>query len=339
MSDFIRFFFTNDGLIHSVETQNVEFGTQVANASSWDEFVSEFDYYYCHSEQSNCFQTGESRNIILEKFDLETNTALVGTIQKRGTNHFFEAEILQVNEQYYSFNEIIEIIVNKIRNPIVGLIAASDFYINYGEEFQLDKKEYFKLTRNYADKMAEFVDQFILLMRLDENQENVFDEPVLFKPILNDVLKKYNKQIQDFSLHVVDYTTDSLFCQGSEELIQMAVKQIFLNSIQFGDTHRTIRLENVIEPNFCGISITDHGFGIKPEHALHIFKRFYRANKDTVRNHIYGFGLGLCLVKAIVKKLNGRIRVCSNASIGTHFSLLFPSKLVVEKPYSTELFL
>lgn len=205
------------------------------------------------------------------------------------------------------------------------MIAASELYINYGEEFQLDKKEYFKLTRNYAVKMAEFVDQFILLMRLDENQENVLDEPVLFKPILNDVLKKHNKQIQDFSLHVVDNTTDSLICQGSEELIRMAVKQIFLNSVQFGDTHRTIRLENAIEPNFCGISITDHGFGIKPEHAPHIFKRFYRAKEDTVRNHTDGIGLGLRLVKAIVRKLNGRIKVCSNPSVGTQFSLLFPT--------------
>lgn len=43
MSDFIRFFITNDGKIHSVETQNVEIGTQVASTSSWDEFVSAFD--------------------------------------------------------------------------------------------------------------------------------------------------------------------------------------------------------------------------------------------------------------------------------------------------------
>lgn len=335
MSDFIRFIITNEGKIHSVETQNVEIGTQAANASSWDEFAGEFDYYYCHSEQSNCFQTGESSNIILEKFGSETNTALVGTVQKKGTIHFFEAEIFHVNEQHYQFNEIIEIIVNEIRNPIVGLIAASDLYINYGEEFKLDKNEYFNLSRNYAIRMAEFVDQVILLMRLDENQQSVFDEPVLFKPILKDVLKKYNKQIQNFSLHVVDNTTDSQFCLGSEELIQMAVKQIFLNSIQFGDANRTIRLDNAIEPNFQGISITDHGFGIKPEHALHIFERFYRAKKETVRNHTDGIGLGLCLVKAIVRKHKGRIKVCSKPSIGTQFSLLFPSKLVVEAPYST----
>jgi signal transduction histidine kinase len=330
MSVFIRFKITNEGKIHSVETQNMDMLDCALQSKNWDDFTSQFDYYYCYSEKSTCFYQSDSSEIILEKFGSNSNIALVGKVINHENGHQFEAEIFHTNEQHYQFNEFIEIIVNEIRNPIVGLIAASDLYINYGEEFQLDKDEYFQLSRNYAVRMAEFVDQVLLLMRLNEDQNTEFEEPVLFKPILNDLKKKYKKHVEAHSIGIIDHTDEAQFCMGSDELIQMAVKQVFLNSIQFGESNRTIIIDNASELHFRGLSITDFGYGIKPEQALHIFERFYRVKKETVRHHIDGIGLGLCLVKAIVRKHKGRIKVCSKPTIGTQFTLLFPSKVVEE---------
>jgi signal transduction histidine kinase len=67
------------------------------------------------------------------------------------------------------------------------------------------------------------------------------------------------------------------------------------------------------------ITISDNGLGIGKEHLSRVFDMFYRAHEYSK-----GSGLGLYIVKEILDKLKGSIRVKSEEREGTMFTIVIP---------------
>lgn len=110
------------------------------------------------------------------------------------------------------------------------------------------------------------------------------------------------------------------------------LKQIFINII-----HNAIKFSNVggiidviltkEDDQYLNISIRDYGIGIDPVKKDLIFSAFYRVDEDRARNEGEGgAGLGLYLVKQVVDKHNGRIKVDSEIDEGTNITILLPIK-------------
>ncbi len=95
--------------------------------------------------------------------------------------------------------------------------------------------------------------------------------------------------------------------------------------------HREVeRLQGMVESlldmrdDECVIHIKDEGIGIPPEHIERIFERFYRV--DASRNQQSGGrGIGLSIVKQIIKQHGGRITIKSTVQVGTTLSIYFNS--------------
>ena len=74
------------------------------------------------------------------------------------------------------------------------------------------------------------------------------------------------------------------------------------------------------------ISILDTGPGIAQEHQQAIFEKFHQIEQGHTRKHA-GAGLGLAIVRELVRLLQGEIIVQSELGRGAMFSLILPSKL------------
>jgi signal transduction histidine kinase len=70
-----------------------------------------------------------------------------------------------------------------------------------------------------------------------------------------------------------------------------------------------------------GLTVADHGIGMKPEEAERAFERFYRADAS---GSIPGTGLGLALVKEIVEIHGGQVELRSAPGEGTAVTLWLP---------------
>lgn len=67
------------------------------------------------------------------------------------------------------------------------------------------------------------------------------------------------------------------------------------------------------------ISVTDHGVGLPPEKADHIFNAFFTTKPE-------GTGLGLAITRSILESHGGRVWATANPERGTTFHFTLPSK-------------
>lgn len=72
------------------------------------------------------------------------------------------------------------------------------------------------------------------------------------------------------------------------------------------------------------ISINDSGIGINPDQLPYIFERFFRIDPSRERGTEGGSGIGLALVRELVRSAGGLIRVASTPGRGTTFYLYLP---------------
>ena len=70
------------------------------------------------------------------------------------------------------------------------------------------------------------------------------------------------------------------------------------------------------------VAFRDTGVGIAPEELAKIWDRLYRGDKSRAQR---GLGLGLSLVRAIVRAHGGRVEVASEVGSGSLFTVYLPA--------------
>jgi signal transduction histidine kinase len=114
---------------------------------------------------------------------------------------------------------------------------------------------------------------------------------------------------------------NGLTIRGDEQLIKTVLVNLIENGCKYSLDH-TINV--FIEPSSSGLTIVfkDGGIGILPEDIPNVFEPFYRgSNTQNVKGH----GIGLSMVKGIIKLHKGSIRLVSNIGSGTTITVDLPT--------------
>ena len=72
---------------------------------------------------------------------------------------------------------------------------------------------------------------------------------------------------------------------------------------------------------YCEICVEDRGIGMTEEEIPKVFQRFYRGKQVQQKP---GVGIGLYLVREIVKKQKGYVKIKSQPGQGSRISLFLP---------------
>jgi signal transduction histidine kinase len=104
--------------------------------------------------------------------------------------------------------------------------------------------------------------------------------------------------------------------------IVQVLENLLSNAIKFSPDGGKIVVGGKTEGNFYRITVADEGIGMTPEQIEKIFIKFYRADNSSAARS--GMGLGMSIVKHIVDRHGGSIRVESEMGRGTAVSFTVP---------------
>jgi len=101
------------------------------------------------------------------------------------------------------------------------------------------------------------------------------------------------------------------FISGDLRELKTAFENLFDNAVKYSNFKPEISVKTrLVQSKYVEIHIKDRGIGIPPGELKRIFRRFYRVQTDLT-DTAKGTGLGLYIVRAIIKKHGGRIFVKS----------------------------
>jgi len=105
--------------------------------------------------------------------------------------------------------------------------------------------------------------------------------------------------------------------------IKQAIHNLLSNAIKYSPEKSAINICSELEINHITVSVQDSGMGISPDDQHKLFSRYYRAESDEVKSK-KGSGIGLYLVKEIVRLHRGKVWVESSPGSGAVFRFSIP---------------
>ncbi len=158
-----------------------------------------------------------------------------------------------------------------------------------------------------------------LLARWGKEDKEILEESI------DAIMKEANsmKELVEKHRRIEAPVLEDVMVYGDEQALKQAIRVFIDNAIKYTADGDTIRISCKNQEGTCIIIIEDTGIGMKKEEIKQIFERFYRA--DSVRNGgVEGHRLGLSIVKLIILKHVGTIRVRSQFEKGSKFTIVLP---------------
>ena len=110
--------------------------------------------------------------------------------------------------------------------------------------------------------------------------------------------------------------------RASQEHLSTLVSNLLRNAVTYSDPGGAVEVSVRAWPGRATFRVRDHGIGIPEEHLARIFDEHFRS-KNAVRHDPNGNGMGLAIVKEIVRLHGATIEVASTVGEGTHFTVAF----------------
>lgn len=118
-------------------------------------------------------------------------------------------------------------------------------------------------------------------------------------------------------------TGDLPQCWGDETQLGQVFSNLIDNAIKYRDpvAPGLIRIQGQILDDYAVYHVEDNGIGIAPNHQEHVFEIFHRLAPD---GEVPGEGLGLSVVRRILDRHDGDIRLQSTPGVGSRFTVILP---------------
>jgi signal transduction histidine kinase len=221
-------------------------------------------------------------------------------------------EAAEIEKQKYIMG-----VVHEIKTPLSAVHSYLDIIL---EKFlgPLDPKVEEKLvrTRYRSQEAIALIDDILKVSRI-----KLLDELNLEKidpyEIVCQLTGKQSSNIQKKSikLEINDLRRSKSFIDGDRFLLEIALSNLINNAVKYTGYNGHVEVELTEHENKVMITVSDSGVGIPPEDIEKVFNDFYRAANIRHKNYD-GTGMGLTIVRQILKRHGGEISVISPSKLG-----------------------
>lgn len=207
---------------------------------------------------------------------------------------------------------------HELRTPLAVLQTKLDVFKKKDRE-QKEYDELIATMETYTSRLSAIITSLLELTETSELGE-IEDVP------LNSVIKTVVDDLEPIAQkNTVSICVESqpLTVRGNTNLLYRAFYNLVENAIRYNHEEGSVNITMTAEDQASVITISDTGEGITSEQRELIFEPFYRVNKSRSRE-FGGAGIGLSLVKTILKRHNATITVDENTPQGSVFTVTFP---------------
>lgn len=216
-------------------------------------------------------------------------------------------------------NEILGIVAHDLRNPLAAIKTIA-LLMEDDETVNADNQDNLQMIKSACDKAVSIINDLL------ETAQNEISDLDFEATELNDFLQKVVsewKRNTNARVNLLYYGTDEPVYSGiNAEKMQRVMDNLISNAIKFsGNSNVEISLQTLNSKVI--INVKDFGMGIPNDLLPFIFDRFSKASRKGVRGE-ESVGLGLSIVRQIIKKHGGEIEVDSVEQHGTTFTITLP---------------
>ena len=243
-----------------------------------------------------------------------------------------ENQVKELNQLSVSYNRMLERLseafeiqrqftanaAHELRTPLALMQVQLDLYhSNSHPDNDADTVQMIKMVTEQNDRLNKMVKT---LLDMSELQTVGRDDEIILDALVDEVLEDLEPLAEGKNIRLIGKCKD-ITMVGSDILIYRLVYNLVENAIKYNHSGGQVTVTADRKEKHVYLSVEDTGAGIPEELKERVFEPFFRVDKSRSRE-LGGVGLGLALVREIVRVHDGSITVKSNPSGGTIFEVV-----------------
>ncbi|MBV1922042.1 MAG: response regulator, partial [Pseudomonadales bacterium] len=229
-------------------------------------------------------------------------------------------------------NEFIATISHEMRTPLNGIVGSLDLALDGPEDLAGNLNDALMSSKN----LGSIIDDILLLSELLSGDSEFLEKECNVNEIIDQAISAEEPLAKGKNICIEVSHSGSIagMVKSDPPKLIKVIRHVLNNAIKFAPIDSSIQISSLLEQSQEGeltlqVIICDNGPGIDPSLSESIFDAFCQADNSFRRSH-GGLGIGLTLVKSLVKILNGNVNIESNNPKGTRVELVFPLKKVAK---------
>ncbi len=212
---------------------------------------------------------------------------------------------------------------HELRTPMTTIGGFIDGIID-GTIDAENQGRYLNIVHDEIKRLSRMVEAMLNVSKLEANEAEIHKELYDFKAQVLGIVINQEQRIEQKDIEVLglDVLPD-ITVNADKDLIYRVVYNLVDNAIKFTNIGGKIRFEARVDSNNLYFKIENTGDGIPQQELPYVFERFYKTDKSRSANK-ESTGLGLYIVKTIIKNQGGKITVTSAQNKFTSFEFALP---------------
>jgi two-component system, OmpR family, sensor histidine kinase SenX3 len=238
-------------------------------------------------------------------------------------NTIFLVREIRRNEQHDSF---INAVTHELKTPIASIRLYLET-LQSREVSEQQRQDFYRIMHKDTDRLTTTVEQVLRAAETVQKRRVRDWAPVNMTALLHECIDmaRQRHQLSAAQLCAVQSSVADAqtLIMGDVEELRTAIANLLDNAVKYSPDLIRISSEISAHDDAVVIRISDQGVGIPQQDLKQVFKRFYRTG--AARNKVKGTGLGLFIVRSILKKHRGNVIADSDGEgQGTTMTLRLP---------------
>jgi len=206
-------------------------------------------------------------------------------------------------------------ISHELKTPLAAIREGTELlYDNSVGELNAGQQEISKIIRTSVNRLQRLIEDLLDFNIVLDSTSLQDAEKIKLSSLIEQVLQQRTLDIKRKNLTII-HQAQSISMKVNGKQLSVILDNLLSNAIKYSPINSQIEIVCDLQGSQLNLSVTDYGLGIDEAQQKNIFDAFYQGT-PAEDSQIKGSGLGLTIVKELIMRLKGTIKVSSIVSTG-----------------------
>jgi signal transduction histidine kinase len=211
-------------------------------------------------------------------------------------------------------------VAHDLRTPITRFrISAENALTNNNEVNRL--KEALQDGLENSEQILSLLNAIMDVSEAESETMIVKRKKLDLRNLVSELMDLFQYAAEEKSIDIKCTIPENICIEGDEVRLLQAFSNILDNAIKYSRPNGKVQIEAIVNQETVTLNFKDNGQGIEEKDLERIWDRLYRGDESRSTS---GLGIGLSIVRAIVKVHHGEVKVSSKPGEGSLFSIVLP---------------